>query len=200
MIDSHLVCPAMWNLTSYAYDSLRTCMIRLITSQGRPPRFASLAKGVEWCYRSKTVRNLASARVSMPPQLKPDPLAFASASAPAVASSSSSSLSSSSALSEAIANSAAVADASFEGPFTWRTDLFATAPHWRGWFTGLSDQVRCQRCRGKNDHRSLRNALIVTRVHPRRLSETIRKMLTMFQEQFENYICLFLLILLFSLI
>jgi hypothetical protein len=167
-IKSRLVCPknVKFHITSlqvfaHASDSPR--------SQGRPPRFVSLAKGVEWCYRSKTVRNLASARVSMPPQLKPDPLAFASASTPAVAASSSLSSSSSSAssLSAAIASTPAVADASFDGPFTWRTDLFATAPHWRGWFTGLSDQVRGQRYRGKYSHQSLRNVLIVTRVRPK---------------------------------
>jgi protein phosphatase methylesterase 1 len=101
--------------------------------QGRPPRFASLAKGIEWCYRSKTVRNLASARVSMPPQLKPDPLAFA-------ASSSSSAAASAEALSSPLSAVSSSSSATFEGPFTWRTDLFATAPHWRGWFTGLSEQ------------------------------------------------------------
>lgn len=32
-------------------------------------------QGIEWTYRSKAVRNIESARVSVPPQLQPDPLA-----------------------------------------------------------------------------------------------------------------------------
>jgi protein phosphatase methylesterase 1 len=40
----------------------------------RPARFGSVEAGIEWCYKSKTVRNADSARVSFPPQLAVDPL------------------------------------------------------------------------------------------------------------------------------
>lgn len=60
-----------------------------------PPRRRSV--------RTKTVSNLASARISVPPLVR---------------------------------------DATAGEPhrFMWRTDLGATEPYWRGWFTGLSSK------------------------------------------------------------
>lgn len=58
--------------------------------------------------RTKTISNLASARISVPPLVRDAGEDFAQAGEP--------------------------------HRYKWRTDLGATEPYWRGWFTGLSNK------------------------------------------------------------
>ena len=93
-------------------DALQSMRTYLAT---RPAGFASLPAAIEWHVRSRTVRNSASARTSVPALVReerPPPGAAgpSSPSAPPPAS----------------------------RPWRWRTDLAATQPFWEGWFVGLS--------------------------------------------------------------
>lgn len=80
-----------------------TALAALGSMQGvissRPSAFTTLHKAIEWAVSSNTVRNLESARVSIPTQLIWQEDA---------------------------------------GKWVWRTDLAQTEPHWKGWFTDLS--------------------------------------------------------------
>lgn len=77
----------------------------------RPRGFGSVREGVEWHVKSRTVRGVRSARVSVPGLLV-----------------------------EAEEGEDG-GEGQGEGgkfPWRWRTDLAATQPFWEGWFTGLS--------------------------------------------------------------
>ncbi|PUU82542.1 Alpha/Beta hydrolase protein [Tuber borchii] len=88
-----------------AIDALQSMQTYLST---RPSGFTSLAQGIE-CTRSRTIRNPASARVSVPALLLSDTTPSESS-----------------------------GDSSPSRPWRWRTDLAKTQPFWQGWFVGLS--------------------------------------------------------------
>jgi len=77
----------------------------------RPSRFGRIEDAIEWSVRSGMVRNLQSAKISVPPQLK---LLCGG---------------------EGCAGTGAGGRAA---AFGWKTDLAASEVHWRGWFEGLS--------------------------------------------------------------
>ncbi|XP_022257386.1 protein phosphatase methylesterase 1-like isoform X2 [Limulus polyphemus] len=121
--------------------------------RGRPTLFSSLEKAIEWCIRSGQVRNLESARVSMPGQLK-----SVSAGAPAtsilkdgeIPDHCSSLLQTHAILEEnedggqfqQDSNESVTTSHSPEkyasARYTWRIDLSKTEKYWAGWFKGLS--------------------------------------------------------------
>ncbi|KAJ8711899.1 hypothetical protein PYW08_008853 [Mythimna loreyi] len=132
--------------------------------RSRPTHFRSLEHAIEWCVRSGQVRNVDSAKVSMPSQIvncetgllatneietythvSDEPLPTATRHAP---------------LADRIAEedddadgelpsdppadpelfpkAAAVGDGSASMKYRWRIDLSKTERHWSGWFRGLS--------------------------------------------------------------
>ncbi|XP_061726041.1 protein phosphatase methylesterase 1 [Cydia pomonella] len=128
--------------------------------RGRPTHFRSIEHAVEWCVRSGQVRNVDSAKVSMPSQIvnvetnrlatnelatrtpeepqAPAPMALAPAA---------------DCIAEEPEDADADADADFTPPpaapptrgdgdtnmrYKWRIDLSKTERYWSGWFQGLS--------------------------------------------------------------
>ncbi|TNY22448.1 Alpha/Beta hydrolase protein [Rhodotorula diobovata] len=79
---------------------------------GHPKSFDSQADAIAWHVHSRTINNLASARISVPPLIRP---ADRHAAGPP-------------------------GGESEEGPYVWRVALEETEPYWRGWFTGLSQK------------------------------------------------------------
>jgi len=135
-----------------------TAMEALSSMQGflrsRPTKFGSVSQAIEWCVRSGQVRNLESARVSMPGQIvhvntgklaatmlgeDSQDVACPSGVVPGKES-----------ITEEDENGEVpppkVNDSGAMSPpispalsgYTWRIDLAATEPHWSGWFTGMS--------------------------------------------------------------
>ncbi|CUS10147.1 unnamed protein product [Tuber aestivum] len=90
-----------------AIDALQSMQTYLST---RPSGFTSLAQGIEWHTRSRTIRNPTSARISVPALL----------------------------LLTDTAQPESSEDSSPPRPWRWRTDLAKTQPFWQGWFVGLS--------------------------------------------------------------
>lgn len=91
-----------------AMDALQSMTTYLST---RPTGFASVAAGIDWHLRSRTIRNSVSARTSVP------------------------------ALLENLSEDDGAKSGSGNGgsrPWKWRTDLAATEPFWADWFVGLS--------------------------------------------------------------
>jgi protein phosphatase methylesterase 1 len=111
-----------------AIDALQSMHSYLST---RPSGFASLESAIEWHVRSRTIRNSASARTSVPsllvlqsdtstrqqPQESDAPTTLAEATSP---------------------DADAAPSPRPSRPWRWRTDLAATQPFWEGWFVGLS--------------------------------------------------------------
>lgn len=112
-----------------AVESLST-MDMIIDS--RPKSFPSIEKGIEWHVRSKAIRNLESARVSVPPLLKPQPMKNP---APKNNGTTAAAGSSSSFNTNPIAPKGTLISG---GRFDWVTDLKATRPFWKDWFSKLS--------------------------------------------------------------
>lgn len=83
----------------------------------RPTSFPTLEAGIEWHIRSGGLKNLESARVSVPPLLTPEP-PLPSHSSPT--------------------STSASGQNSHPQRYTWHTDLSSTSPFWNNWFTGLS--------------------------------------------------------------
>ncbi|GAA6060216.1 hypothetical protein JCM10212_002295 [Sporobolomyces blumeae] len=88
-------------------------MSNLIKSQ--PRTFESVEAAIGWHIDSRTINNVESARISVPPLVKP--------------------LRSSSGTSRVMPDSE---EEEVEHEYGWRVDLLKTEPFWRGWFTGLS--------------------------------------------------------------
>lgn len=88
--------------------SLRLLPHMIGVIQRRPEGFVSVEAAVQWHVETRAIRNLESARRSVPSLLR--------------------------------------YDASCEPlPWRWATDLAATEPFWRGWFTGLSGRFLATR-------------------------------------------------------
>uniref|UniRef100_A0A2A4IW99 Protein phosphatase methylesterase 1 n=1 Tax=Heliothis virescens TaxID=7102 RepID=A0A2A4IW99_HELVI len=126
--------------------------------RSRPTHFKSIEHAIEWCVRSGQVRNVDSARVSMPSQIvncetgllatnEVETYTSVSDSAPAPARHA--------ALPDRIAEEdgedaepepepqafarpSAVGDGASSMKYKWRIDLSKTERHWSGWFRGLS--------------------------------------------------------------
>lgn len=129
-----------------AIDALRSMQGFL---RSRPSRFSSIAKAVEWCVRSGQIRNLQSAKVSVPGQIKnvlnntlgaddlesepkeevgTNDAGSAPVSAP-MGTIIEGELSSTSTPQESTVKS---------GNYTWRINLAATEKYWNEWFHGMS--------------------------------------------------------------
>uniref|UniRef100_L7MAW6 Protein phosphatase methylesterase 1 n=1 Tax=Rhipicephalus pulchellus TaxID=72859 RepID=L7MAW6_RHIPC len=136
--------------------------------RGRPSSFKSLEYAIEWCVRSGQVRNLESARVSMPSQLKNaktgEPATKCLPASP-VSMDSPHGLPVNDASPRSMPRVDQIAEIPEEGPtdesvpsqssfagfrqpspvclddapkFVWRIDLSGTEEYWKGWFAGLS--------------------------------------------------------------
>lgn len=147
-----------------------TAMEALSSMQGvlrsRPTKFGSVSQAIEWCVRSGQVRNLESARVSMPGQivhassgqLAATMLAGAGGTMLAGAGDKDV-LSPPGSQAEVMPGKESIMEEDETGEenvclddcgsmaapvspalsgYTWRVDLAATEPHWSGWFTGMS--------------------------------------------------------------
>lgn len=123
-----------------AIESLSTMNMIL---DSRPKSFSSVEKGIEWHVRSKSIRNLESARVSVPGLLRPQPLK--NPSSPTTSSSTAAfNLSFKPLLPPPPPSPSSIfssgGTAISGGRFEWITNLSTTAPFWKGWFTGLSNR------------------------------------------------------------
>lgn len=145
-----------------------TAMEALSSMQGflrsRPNKFGSVSQAIEWCVRSGQVRNLESARVSMPGQIVDvstgklaatmlptqgkDVICPPGNQAGVVPGQDSikeedengvlDSKDTPNSVSMAPPNSGSMTPA--PSGYTWRIDLGATEPHWSGWFRGMSNR------------------------------------------------------------
>ncbi|KAF8177078.1 Alpha/Beta hydrolase protein [Mycena galopus ATCC 62051] len=88
----------------------------------RPDGFDSVEAAVEWHFKTKTIRNSHSARVSVPGTVVPSSSTSPAAPAPTAP------------------TARTVPSTSTGGPhaYVWRTPLRSTAAYWPGWFAGLS--------------------------------------------------------------
>ncbi|KAL0275892.1 UNVERIFIED_CONTAM: hypothetical protein PYX00_003613 [Menopon gallinae] len=120
--------------------------------RGRPKTFTSLENAIEWCVRSAQVRNLDSAKVSMPGQIvncETGELAIND-----IVNSNTTNDSSTVSVSnpnqileeESELTDQSQSSDSFKSPtetpkarYKWRIDLTKTEEHWPGWFKGLSN-------------------------------------------------------------
>lgn len=115
--------------------------------RSRPNYFKSIPTAIEWCVRSGQIRNVESAKVSMPGQIincetmrlatSELPLAPSEASSPAI----------SNPMSIAEESEEAQPEVKFTAPadvntkkYTWRIDLSRSEKFWNGWFENLSDK------------------------------------------------------------
>lgn len=115
--------------------------------RSRPNFFKSIPNAIEWCVRSGQIRNIESAKVSMPGQIiNCVTKKLATSELPLSPSESSSS---------GNANPFAIPEDAEEAPtethfaapadvntkkYTWRIDLSKSEKFWKGWFEGLSDK------------------------------------------------------------
>ena len=109
-LGSSLLCYAVLDIVERtAIESLASMAGYL---KGRPATFPSLEAGIAWHVRTGSLKNVESARVSVPPLLtllynKPKDDTTSTAA---------------------------------RKIFNWRADLASTEPFWTGWFVGLSDR------------------------------------------------------------
>ncbi len=123
--------------------------------RGRPDRFRSLELAIEWSVRTGQVRNVESARVSMPGQLRSRITGEC-----AVKDVDKKKGEESSSLRETLASTNSIKEEdeegdeftkpkseenpasapTAEGGYTWRVDLASSEAHWPGWFGGLSQR------------------------------------------------------------
>ncbi|EEB17859.1 protein phosphatase methylesterase, putative [Pediculus humanus corporis] len=123
--------------------------------RGRPKSFSSLENAIEWCVRSGQVRNVESAKVSMPGQIvncETGELAIEDISNDVCNSQTSGTMHSVQSVSnpdrilEENENEEVLVNDKFKTPlqdtpkakYKWRIDLSKTECHWPGWFKGLS--------------------------------------------------------------
>lgn len=92
--------------------------------KSRPVAFGSTEDAISWALKSGQTRNAASARVSMPMQLRPQTQDEGASAHVGAASGG--------------GGTPVVAAAGSQPRLTWKIDLAQTEPHWIGWFQGLS--------------------------------------------------------------
>ena len=127
-----------------AIDALRSMQGFL---RSRPAQFSSISKAVEWCVRSGQIRNIHSAKVSVPGQIKniedgtlaADDLEHEPKEDPDNASSSSGSLPAPlGTIVEGELSMPPTGQESSGTKYTWRINLAQTEKYWNEWFHGLS--------------------------------------------------------------
>ncbi|PWZ03056.1 alpha/beta-hydrolase [Testicularia cyperi] len=108
--------------------------------QSRPAGFSSVEAAIRWHVDSKTVVNLTSARVSVPPLVAPNPKWTAVDATQATSSDFDESEPHETLKDEIEEDERPAAGRALPYRYCWRTDLLATEPYWRGWFEGLSSR------------------------------------------------------------
>lgn len=115
--------------------------------RSRPTHFKSIPNAIEWCVRSGQIRNLESAKVSMPGQIiNCETLKLATSELP---------LQPNESASNGLTNPMSIPEDAEEAPddgkfqvpadvnvkkYTWRIDLSRSEKFWKGWFENLSDK------------------------------------------------------------
>jgi protein phosphatase methylesterase 1 len=130
-----------------AMDSLQSMQSFL---RSRPTNFKSIENAIEWCVRSGQIRNVESAKVSMPSQivncetnqLATDELPLPLSDSPAIGISNPMSIPEDAEESSEfqVPISTATAKLASAKKYTWRIDLSQSERFWRGWFENLSDK------------------------------------------------------------
>nr|XP_018902768.1 PREDICTED: protein phosphatase methylesterase 1 [Bemisia tabaci] len=105
--------------------------------RNRPKSFSSIEEAISWSVRNHQVRNIESAKVSVPGQIKNAATGVNLSAAGEVKSSRIIESSGSEKSKEDEVDFKAPEPAAI-GPYTWRIDLCATEKYWSGWFQGLS--------------------------------------------------------------
>ncbi|EDS34884.1 phosphatase methylesterase 1 [Culex quinquefasciatus] len=121
--------------------------------RSRPNTFKSIQHAIEWCVRSGQIRNIESARVSMPGQIvnietgklstNELPLPEESTDEPTKFSNPNAIAEDAELLPPAVPTpvpSASAAAAASVKKYTWRIDLSKSEKYWEGWFQGLSQK------------------------------------------------------------
>ncbi|KAJ9477169.1 Protein phosphatase methylesterase 1 [Pseudozyma hubeiensis] len=100
---------------------------------GHPSGFNSVESAIRWHVDSKTIANLESARISVPPLIAPNPAFTPSSTVESLEQDEQ----------QEILDDAS-SDTSQPDPkpyaYRWRADLLATEPYWPSWFRGLSSR------------------------------------------------------------
>uniref|UniRef100_A0A8D8FUC6 Protein phosphatase methylesterase 1 n=1 Tax=Culex pipiens TaxID=7175 RepID=A0A8D8FUC6_CULPI len=121
--------------------------------RSRPNTFKSIQHAIEWCVRSGQIRNIESARVSMPGQIvniETGKLSTNELPLPEESTDEPTKFSNPNAIAEdaelpppavptPVPSASAVAAASVK-KYTWRIDLSKSEKYWEGWFQGLSQK------------------------------------------------------------
>lgn len=113
--------------------------------RSRPNHFKSIPNAIEWCVRSGQIRNIESAKVSMPGQIiNCETQKLATTELPLTPNESTSS---GMADPMSIPEDAEESECKFQVPadvnvkkYTWRIDLSRSEKFWKGWFENLSDK------------------------------------------------------------
>lgn len=118
--------------------------------RSRPTHFKSIINAIEWCVRSGQIRNVDSARVSMPGQIvNTETMKLSTSELPIDPSQSTSPMSNPMSISEDAEDieGAAATQITLPTPadnngkkYTWRIDLSRSERFWSGWFENLSDK------------------------------------------------------------
>jgi len=100
--------------------------------RGRPDKFRTQEQAIEWCVRSGQVRNLESARVSMPTQIRRSTCGGVADVGSSLAEEP-----------EPGEDESEISESNSVSPvanecYVWRIDLSRSEPFWEGWFRGLS--------------------------------------------------------------
>jgi protein phosphatase methylesterase 1 len=103
-----------------------------------PSGFSSVENAIRWHVDSKTIANLDSARISVPPLLQPNH-SFA-ANQPAAPAAPLDEAEPQEVLDDDPSRDESSAASTNPHPLTWKADLLATEPYWRSWFEGLSSR------------------------------------------------------------
>lgn len=101
---------------------------------GHPSGFDSVEAAIRWHVDSKTIANLDSARISVPPLIEPDP-AFSCANTSA-----NEEKDEQQEVLDDDASSETAQPSNHQYAYRWRADLLATEPYWSSWLRGLSSR------------------------------------------------------------
>lgn len=116
--------------------------------RSRPNYFKSIPNAIEWCVRSGQIRNVDSAKVSMPGQIiNCDTNKLATSELPFHSTEPLTGLTDPLSIPEDAEEEAPTEEAHFATPadvntkkYTWRIDLSKSEKWWKGWFENLSDK------------------------------------------------------------
>ncbi|SPO20603.1 related to Protein phosphatase methylesterase 1 [Ustilago trichophora] len=99
-----------------------------------PSGFSSVEDAIRWHVDSKTIANLDSARISVPPLIEMNPNFSPSAPAPPA------NASEDDEPQEVLNEDPSETTDARQHAYRWKADLLATEPYWRSWFEGLSSR------------------------------------------------------------